>query len=408
MYIHSNKNGLILYICVFILKFLLIMRIFHLKALLGGLFFCLYFGVTGQVKVEYVDYKEVLKEIEGDVESENYDAAIKKLEQVNPNDSVYYSLLTTIAYYYLLDKKYEECIKICDKGLAGDDRLVDKYYFYLNKAAAQQNLKQYDEAIATNTEALKRYPKGYSLLFNRSINYEKKGDYKKAVEDLMSCVKINPFYLKAHLRLGNLFAEQNKTAQALICFDTYLMLSPDGKYSAAVWELAENIADRSNVGKLKNKVSLTEDDGYFSELNTLLNNKVAIDKKYKTHNKIRSALALQTHVMLEYLKDKKTGTGFFQERYVRLFKWIQETGLYNSMIYTIHVDCPVRSYKTVASKKIAIIKSFVVKFYKEWTKINEKNREFFNGKEQEVFYVFENRILKRILRIMKKMLLMGW
>lgn len=384
------------------------MRIFYLKTFLVVLFFSLFSGVSGQVKVDYVDYKDVLKEIEGDVESENYDAAIKKLEQVNPNDSVYYSLLTTIAYYYLLDDKYEECIKACDKGLAGDDWLVDKYYFYLNKAAAQQSLEQYDESIATNTEALKRYPKGYTFLFNRSIDYEKKGELKKATEDLMESVKINPFYVKAHLRLGNLFADQNKTAQALICLDTYLMLSPDGKYSAAVWELAENIADRSNVGKLKSKVSLTEDDSYFNELNTLLNSKAAIDKKYKTHNKIRSALALQTHLILEYLKEKKIGTGFFQERYVRLFKWIQETGQYNSMIYTIHVDSPVRSYKTIASKKIAVIKSYIVKFYKEWTKINEKNKEFFNEKEQEVFYVYDNQELVGVIEDYKDGMLNGY
>ena len=342
---------------------------------------------NSQEKNKHYSFQDLAEKALLHAENEHYLKAAVELEKLNPNDSMYNSMLTSAAYYYLLAEDNEKCVEICNKGIESS-QFSSPYFFYINKIAALSRLEKNEEAIQVASEAIKRYPKSYTLYFNRAISYEEIGEIKKAAKDLEESIQINPYHIKSHLRLGNLCAQQNQTAQALMCLNIYLMLSPDEEYSSKILNLANIIASRREPYTVDKKVSITQNDADFEELNLILNNKIGLNKKYKTRNKIRSSFAIQSHVLLQQLKEYEAKDGFWNEKYVPFFKWISERNFYNNMVYTTHFDSEYYKYKAIAKKNTTSVKNFVPQIYSKWSDIVARN-PIANGKEVVKYSLYE-------------------
>lgn len=327
-------------------------------------------------------------------EEEEYLKAALELERVNENDSSYFDIISSASYYFLLAEEYNKCIELCDKGIK-HSTTTSKHYFYLNKIAALSRSKENKKAIETATLALEIYPKSYSLLFNRAISLEETGDIIGAINDLKTSIQINPFHEKSHLRLALLCSKQNQTAQAILCLNTYLILNPESEYSSNILSLANEIASRRSPSNEKPIQQAENED--FEEINLILNNKVALSKKYKTKNKIRSSFSVQSHILLEQLKSYNKKDGFWNQKYVPLFKWIAKNNYYNAMVYTTHISAEYYKHKSIAIKNVGIVKSFLSKFYENWGDIAGKETIIDkNGNKKILNYIYEDFILSAI------------
>jgi hypothetical protein len=65
----------------------------------------------GQEKVLFLDSKEILNKV---VEEKDNKKIVTLLDQINKNDSAYYSVLSSKTYYLLQLKKYDEVIKVAE------------------------------------------------------------------------------------------------------------------------------------------------------------------------------------------------------------------------------------------------------------------------------------------------------
>lgn len=361
----------------------------RIKLLLSGALLS-YLFVFSQSKIEYIDYEDITKSIHVANEQKEYEAIVEYTNKINKNDSVYNSFLLTKSFYLIQLKKYDEVIKVTDEGLS-NPKSINKHSFMINKGLALASLNKYQEAIDLYDEGLIFAPKSNLLLYNKGIALEGLKKYDEAVKVYKESIKLNPFYPRAHLRLGSLCLKQGKTAQALMCVNMYLLLNPDGEDSFPVLNsINETVSGNTNEGEIPNFKTSVDDDS-FEEIDLILNGRIALNSKYKIDNDITIAYVKQNHALFEQLKDYKGNGGFWDTSYVPFYKWIYENGHFNNFVYTTSYSIKNPKLKKIVEKKTDDVIEFI-KIYKPiWTNIINKNTIVFNGKEQLVtYYFYEN------------------
>jgi antitoxin component YwqK of YwqJK toxin-antitoxin module/tetratricopeptide (TPR) repeat protein len=356
--------------------------------------FAIIFGVllniqlsAQQDSLEFYDTKFILSKIFEAENNNDYEAAIQWIDKVNENDSIYNSLITNKVSYLLELEKYDEAIEICNKSL--NEKNEFSYYYYLNLGVAYLRLKKYDKAIQTFNTALKEFPYQHMLYYNRGIAYEGLDNFKNAADDYIECIKINPFYQNAHLKLGFICYKNHQIAEALMCLNTYIFIDPENDFSLNLlsW-LNTNVAAENKEENINIKIS--KDDKLFDEINLLIENYIALSKKYKYKNKIKLNIIKQTHLLLTQLQDFEGGDGFFSKTYVPFYRDIMKEGHFDGFVYHICQALQEGKYKSIVNANKAKIAAFVdwaiPKFYSYFS----TRKMLIDGKEETVTFWLED------------------
>lgn len=99
--------------------------------------------------------------------------------------------------------------------------------------------KKYGDAERTLVEALKLDRGSWQGHFTLGRVYYESGDFVKAAPHVGQSLKINPDYPEGHLLAGNIFMRLSMPQNALIEYEEYLRLAPDGEFSK---QTAENVS----------------------------------------------------------------------------------------------------------------------------------------------------------------------
>lgn len=91
------------------------------------------------------------------------------------------------------------------------------------------DMKRYDDAIAQYDKALNDvlYKDPYIAHGNMGWAYYKKGDMAQAIDHLKASITINPKYCLGHLKLGQLYEEQQNSDESCKYFSRYREHCPD-------------------------------------------------------------------------------------------------------------------------------------------------------------------------------------
>ncbi len=329
----------------------------------------------------------------------NLEKAIEWINKLDENDSMYVALQTSKVSYLLDLEKYNEAIEICDKFLHSDQGY--SYFFYLNKGVALLRLARQDnednpdpqklnKAVQVFTQAIKEFPYQHMLYFNRGVAYNEMKKYQQAADDFKQTIDINPFYASAHFQLGLLAYRAHNLAEAMLCFNAYLYNNPTSETSLNLlsW-LNTNVAAANKEEKIK--VQISKDDKAFDEINLLLENYVALQKKYKVKNKIKLNIVKQNHLLFEQLQNFEGNGGFFSRKYVPFFKKIFQGGYFDAYTYYIMQSLQDGSkYKKIIVANTAKIKEFVNWSIPEFYNNFSRHQITENGETREVYYFIEN------------------
>lgn len=217
---------------------------------------------------------------------QHYDEAIK----LDPNDMTFH---TNKAAVYFEQKEYETCIKECEKAIdigrenRADFKLIAKAYAriassylkldnlqkaqtyyqkslaehrtsdvlkklseveklikeeerkaYINpekaleeKAKGNEKFQQgdYPSAMRFYTEAIKRNPEDAKLYSNRAACYQKLAEFRLALEDSEQCIKLDPEFVKGHIRKGMALMAMKEHSRASSAFQKALELDTNNQ-----------------------------------------------------------------------------------------------------------------------------------------------------------------------------------
>lgn len=358
------------------------MKNIQLNALLILLTLTPLLGFT-QAKVEHLDIDVILENAVESSQQGNFEKTLEILNNVSKNDSAYCSVLTSKSYYLLNLEKYDEAIKIADEGLSGScDN--EKLYFYMNKGAALASQENYKAALKTYNKGLESHPKNYKLWYNKGISLENTDKLEEAIDAYKKAIFYRPSYPKPHLQLGNICYRQGKIAQALMCFNMYLLLDPDSEGSFNTLKSLNDIISSENENSYNDEIQISEDDEAFEELNLIIDNKIALNKKYKIENEIDIALVRQNHALLEQLKEFEGNSGFWEKKYVAFYNWINENNLFDNFTYTLNASIQNPKYKKVIDKNIKNISSFKEQMLQKWMQILQEGT--INNPDKSFYY----------------------
>ncbi|MCL7752249.1 tetratricopeptide repeat protein [Polaribacter sp. Z022] len=337
-----------------------------------------------QEKIPFIDYTEIIQKISKETENEK---VVNLINQVNKNDSAYYSLLVSKSYYLLQSKKYKEALDVVNEGL-NNPHSHSKANFYANKGVALSNLKRNQEALDNYNKGLQYYPKNALLWFNKGYVLETQGKLNEAVNAYKKAITFNPTYTKPHLQIGNIYYKQERLTQALMCFNMYLLLEPDADGAFTVLQSLNNVIQAKNSNKRDSNLKLDDADDSFEDIDLALSSKIAMNANYKTNNPFNLALVRQNHAMIAQLKNFEGESNFWTKTYVPFYNWIAQNNKFDDFIYTLCYSIKNEEYKKIVKKKTKEIIQFLANAKIEWAKKVAQNKILFNGELQEVTYEY--------------------
>ncbi len=360
-----------------------------------------------QEKIEFIDIEEVTNIVTKASQEGDFEKSLEALNKISKNDSSYCSVLTSKSYYLLQLEEYNKVVDIADFGLESDCVGYGEY-FYINKVVALMSLEKYEEAIDVTNEGLKTFPYSHKLLFNKASSLENLDRIEEAIIAYQKTILVNPLYKRPHLQLGNICYKQQKMAQALMCFNMYLLLDPDGEGSFETLKSLNNTVSKTNDNVPNPDLKISDDDQTFDEIDLILNQKVAINEAYKTGNKINVALVKQNHALLQQLKDFSGNGGFWYKKYVPFYNWITNNNLFNNFTYTLLHSIENEEYSKVIEKNSDEISSFYNSYRDKWKEIVSKNEEVINGKKEEVSYYFNDGYIQGVGKLKNEKTIGQW
>lgn len=333
-----------------------------------------------QEKLEFIDVDELISKSAETAKKKDFAATLAYLDKIPKNDSLYCSVLSNKSYYLLQQEAYKKVIQLADAGIALKCTASEDV-FYINKAVALLRSDEYEAALTTIEEGLIIFPYNTSLWYNKAIALEKMDRIEEAVAAYQHTIKIDPLSQDAHLQLGNLCYKQEKLAQAMMCFNMYLLLSDAISDSFETLNSLNAVVSQTNSNTKDASVIISIDDNTFNEIDLILSQKVALNKQYNTGNKINIALVNQNHALFTWLKDYKGKGGFWSEKYVPFYQWIMKNNHFNAHTYYITQSIENESFKRIVKKNEKEAFEFAGQAIETWKDLLSKNKKdyFYNG-----------------------------
>ena len=337
-----------------------------------------------QTKKTYLS-KDAFTEQLNEIPEDQYQKRIDFIEKhINKNDTLYADLLIALSYYSIQSEDYKKAIDYCDEGLALKHH-NEHTTFYGNKASALLELKKYDEMLAVADKALKSFPKSAKIHYVKALAYEGKKNYKEAIKYNQLAIKLNPFNATYHYKLGEFSYRADMVTQAAMCYSMYLILNPDGENAITVLSALNTILTSKNETE-KINIDNFDDAKAFEQLDKLVKNYVALNKKYKSPSKIDLPYVKQTHLILNSLKDLPKTDAFWGNYYIPFFKQIIDNGMFEDFIYTISFSISDESkYKSIVLKNKQNVIDFVGNYFAVWNKIISEEK-LDNGEIEKYYY----------------------
>lgn len=97
---------------------------------------------------------------------------------------------------------------------------------YVNRASAWYNQREYDKSIADYDQAILLDPKDFATHFNRALNWNAKGQYEQAIADYTKAIDIDPRSATAYKSRAQAWQKKGMPEKALSDYNRLIELDP--------------------------------------------------------------------------------------------------------------------------------------------------------------------------------------
>ena len=163
--------------------------------------------------------------------SQRYDDAIAKYNQISPQSPVYFMAQLKVASIYMVKKDNQKALKKLENLL---EQYPDDYQILFNLGEVNRVMNQQKDAIKYYNKALKVAPKAvkkdWTVYYALGMAYERNGQWKKAEEVLQKALEVSnrhPFVLN-YLGYSWLQHNENSNEALYMIFEAYRQNPEDG------------------------------------------------------------------------------------------------------------------------------------------------------------------------------------
>jgi antitoxin component YwqK of YwqJK toxin-antitoxin module/Tfp pilus assembly protein PilF len=359
-----------------------------LKLFAVFLCFSCHLFLSAQENNPLINSAEYIKKGIGLHDQGKYKEAIAAYSKIDRSDTNYYQALYEMAYSLSADSQLTEALKVCEAGLAKNNaywpQLFTLYGNLLDDAGQPEKaLRVYDSAIAL-------YPAYTSLLLNKGTTYLIQKKYSQAEAVFKQCILINPYESSAHYKLGASVLPQGKIIEAFLCYISYMLLQPNGKFQSNCITHMSNIS--KNTDEIRELANNRVDNGEspFALAEKIVSSKIALDKNYKPLIKLDDPITRQLQVMLEKLEYEESSTDFWMQYYVPLYSGIFKDKKFEPFVYrafgSINIET-IQSYLKKNKDDLEDLVNVLVAYFNQVRSTRELN--YSKRKNMPPLYHFE-------------------
>lgn len=274
--------------------------------------------------------------------------AVRLLATISKNDTNYTHALYQRALLLLNDSSYQEAKEVAELGLFHFPERRNEWFNLIANATDELGqpaaaIRLYDAMLATN-------PNDHIAWFNKGVVYSKMNEHDQSIRCLQQCLLINPFYTSAHFLLAGKAKQQGRIPEALMAYMANLLIHPGNKFlSANIGALSEISKMEDNILALADKRTTAGADD-FNDIQDILVNKLALDKKYKLKASLEDPIVRQMQVLLEKVSYNAADTGFWMQYYVPFYEAVYKQGLFEPFVFHLFSQLDLKEVKTYVKR----------------------------------------------------------
>lgn len=284
---------------------------------------------------------------------DQWENKLSKLATIPLSDSLYERAVLSRCSILIGKERWEESLLSAEEGIRMAGTL--EHYFQLDKATALTSMGRYDEGMAWFDRCIARYPGSFLLPYLKALSAIEHKDNVLALALLKELVHDFPLDPRGHATLGSIARKEGRTAQAAMALSMALIVSWGGA------------ADESRLVELDRVLGSVEAEpqGYdlatgedFEEIDLLLKNRVAMERKYKVEPDLEFPMCRQSHLLFSFLEKSDEGTGFWNSYYAPLFRRIMRENLFEGFVYHCLASSSAEKVNTLAKKNATTVQLF--------------------------------------------------
>jgi len=181
----------------------------------------------------------------------DHDGAIAKFNEAVAMLPDCYDCYYNIGYAFTQKKEYDKAEAAFTKAIELKADYVEAYNGLATVFNAQKKFEQAQTASSKAAElaaaAAAATPggttgtAGVDALYNQGVIAWNAGKADEAQKKFEEALKLNPDHADSHFQLGMTLVNQNKLADAVVEFETYLKLAPEGQYAAQATAMVKTL-----------------------------------------------------------------------------------------------------------------------------------------------------------------------
>jgi antitoxin component YwqK of YwqJK toxin-antitoxin module len=327
--------------------------------------------VSAQEKLaEPKEFQEIVDEYIAFKDSSEFEEAIKVLDLIPRGDSNYTAVLLEKVYCLTELEKYDEALEICEEQLK-EELLEERQTFWHNKAfltGAKGNYKEAVDEYLALKEAYPFYKKTYRSLYAHYLEGE---EYAKAYEFLKEYALLFPFDVNAHLNLGVLAFNEGHLTETFMALNMCILLDPDSERALDILAFLNELSNNTKK-EIEPKEGFDFESDEYDEIDLLIENYIALDKKYKVDTKSELFLAKQNHLILSRLAELEVSDYFFSSYYAPFYQQILKEGKYSDMQHFQLAPSTNEKHKALVEKEIKKLRAFNTWLRDAWWKLHDE------------------------------------
>ena len=309
---------------------------------------------------------------------QNYESAISSFSKVNENDTNYTKCLLDQAASYLLLKEYDKALAASKEALAL--KLPQRHSHYITASDSLIEAKRYDESLDIINEGLKEFPYNQTLSVFKVSSLIDASKHNEARKEIRSQLYHNHRNAGMQRTVAETALQESDYTRALLASGFALVLDPGSELSSSLlFKINEAVRSKGEHESQNFSFDSEEDAEDFSEIDLLIENYVALNKKFKTPAKVTTAVVKQLYLVLT--KIEYDGDGLFSDYYLPIYKKILAEDRFRMFAYCLLASSRSQTHQELTAKYNVQIREFRDWFLKEMREAYSKQEVVLNGKK---------------------------
>jgi tetratricopeptide (TPR) repeat protein len=224
----------------------------------------------------------------------NYDAAIKRYEEVlveNPNNV---EALYELSFSYAMKKDYRKSLEVAHRGAKYKSDMLAGFYMQIGNNLDQ--LGEPKKAVEVYKSGIKLLPNMAMLHFNLAVTYSNMGKPDDARKTVKQALSIDPNHPGSHAFLSGLWHQEGYKTPALLAACRFLVLEPRSARAAGPLRIVKEVMAGGVTTGPNNQITIfvdtssKKDEGDFGAIDMVLGLGRAVSMSEKNKGKTQMQL----------------------------------------------------------------------------------------------------------------------